>query len=155
MLSRAEALQNIFSKHGEKAVYIAPTGYISRAVYSLYPNNKNIFYMQGSMGLSSGIGLGVSLFSENDVVVIQGDASHLMHLGLTHTIRDYGKENLFVYILDNGCHESVGSQKCSTLESGYVGITEIIKISCDGKTPRVQIGFEENAKHIIGLLKNN
>ena len=95
------------------------------------------------------------LFSNKDIVVISGDASHLMHLGLTHTIRDYGNDNLYVYILDNGCHESVGGQTCSSLEEEYIGTTEIIKISCDGKTPRVRIGFEENAKNIISMLKIN
>ena len=75
-----------------------------------------------------------------------------MHLGLTHTIRDYAKSNLSVYILDNGCHESVGGQPCSQLEESYIGITEIIKISKDGKTPRVGIGFEQNARNIISML---
>ena len=153
MLSREDAINYIFQKHGHEATYVTSIVYISRAVYNLYPTNKNIFYMQGSMGLASGIGLGLSLFSKKDIVVINGDASHLMHLGLTHTIRDCGRDNLFVYILDNGCHESVGGQKCSSLEKEYIGTTEIIKISCDGKTPRVKIGFKENARNIISLHK--
>ena len=152
MLSREQAIKNIFIKHGDDAIYITNTGFISRAVNDLFPEKKNIFYMQGSMGLGSGIGLGVSLFTDKQVVVINGDASHLMHLGLTHTIRDYADDNLFVYVLDNGCHESVGGQFCSLLEEHYVGTTEIIKITCDGKTPRVKIGFEQNAKDIISLL---
>ena len=155
MLSRQQAIEKIFKRHGNDSVYITSTGYISRAVNDIYTENKNIFYMQGSMGLASGIGLGISLFSNKDIVVISGDASHLMHLGLTHTIRDYGNDNLYVYILDNGCHESVGGQTCSSLEEEYIGTTEIIKISCDGKTPRVRIGFEENAKNIISMLKIN
>jgi len=152
MLSRKEALLYIIKKHGKSAIYIAPTGFLSRAMYELFPEKENVFYMQGSMGLAPGIGLGLSLFTERDVVVINGDASHIMHLGLTHTIRDYAKENLSVYILDNGCHESVGGQPCSRLEESYVGVTEIIKISKDGKTPRVGIGFEENARNIISML---
>ena len=51
MLSRREAINKIFDSHPD-AVFITNTGYISRAVYSEYPNNKNIFYMQGSMGLA-------------------------------------------------------------------------------------------------------
>ena len=96
------------------------------------------------MGLSPGIALGIALYTEKTVVAINGDGGHLMHLGLTHTIRDENLDNLYVYILDNGVHESVGSQRCSSLEDEYVGITEIIKISCDGKTDRVGIGFKEN-----------
>jgi phosphonopyruvate decarboxylase len=152
MRSRKEAILHIIEKHGTEAIYIAPTGFLSRAVYNLHPEKTNVFYMQGSMGLAPGIGLGLSLYTDRDVVVINGDASHLMHLGLTHTVRDYGGDNLFVYVLDNGCHESVGGQPCSLLERSYVGVTEIIKISRDGKTPRVKIGFEENARNIISLL---
>jgi thiamine pyrophosphate-dependent acetolactate synthase large subunit-like protein len=144
MLSREEAIRSIFDRHGEEAIYVAPTGYLSRAIYNMFPNNENIFYMQGSMGLSPGIALGIALYTEKTVVAINGDGGHLMHLGLTHTIRDENLDNLYVYILDNGVHESVGSQRCSSLEDEYVGITEIIKISCDGKTDRVGIGFKEN-----------
>jgi len=127
-------------------VYVASTGFISRAVYNLFPENKNIFYMQGSMGLAPAIGLGIALSTDKEVVVLNGDAAHLMHLGLTHTIRDAGLDNLFVHILDNGCHESVGEQPCSPLEEAYPGVSNIWKISCDGKTDRVGIGFRENAQ---------
>ena len=153
MLSRKEAILKIFNTHGPDAVYIAPTGFLSRAVYNEYPNNKNIFFMQGSMGMAPAIGLGIALFTERQVVVLNGDAAHLMHLGITHTIRDEKLSNLFVYIIDNGVHESVGAQKCPPLENTYVGITEIIRVSCDGKTPRVPLGFEENTRQIIDFIK--
>ena len=152
MLSRKDAIFEIFEKHGDKAIYVTTTGFISRAVHEMYKEKDNIFYMQGSMGLAPAIGLGIAMFSEKDVVVLNGDGAHLMHLGITHTIRDQRRDNLFVYVLDNGCHESVGGQECSALEEDYVGVTEIFKISCDGKTPRVGIGFKENARNITSLL---
>ena len=155
MLSREQAIKDIFLTHGDDAIYVTTTGFISRAVYDLYPNNKNIFYMKGSMGLAPAIALGISEFTDKTVVAINGDGAHLMHLGLTHTIRDCKKTNLFVYILDNGCHESVGGQPCSSLYESYVGVDKVYKITCDGKTPRVAKGFEENAKEIIDLLKIN
>jgi len=153
MLNREEAIRDIFETHDQDAIYITTTGFISRAVYNLYPENKNIFYMKGSMGLASAIALGVAEFTNKQVVAINGDGAHLMHLGLTHTIRDCKKENLFVYILDNGCHESVGQQECSSLKQSYFGVNKIYKISRDGKTPRVKKGFKQNAKEIIDLLK--
>ena len=152
MLSREEAVRKIFKKHGREAIYIAPTGFLSRAIYNIFPDSKNIFYMQGSMGLSPGIALGIALYTKKDVVAINGDGGHLMHLGLTHTIRDEKLDNLFVYVLDNGVHESVGSQKCPSLEKTYVGVTEIIKISCDGKTKRVPFSFKKNATNISKIL---
>jgi phosphonopyruvate decarboxylase len=155
MLSREEALEDILSRHDSEPIIVTNTGYISRAVHDLYKDKNNIFYMQGSMGLAPAIGLGIALNTDREVIVISGDASLLMHLGVTHTIRDYqsgGMENLFVYVLDNGCHESVGEYECSSLESEYPGVEKIYKISCDGKRERVEISFEENASNIIELL---
>ena len=151
MLSRKEAINKIFDKHGD-AVYVTNTGYISRAVYNEYPNNKNIFYMQGSMGMAPCIGLGIAMNTDKDIVVLSGDGALLMHLGITHTIRDEKLNNLFVYVLDNGCHESVGKYKCSYLENWYSGITEIIEISNDGKTDRVELDCETNTKQIKELF---
>ena len=87
MLSRQDVIKDIFHWHGQDSIYVTNTGFISRDVYNLFPNNKNIFYMQGSMGLAPCIGLGIAANSQKDVVVISGDASLLMHLGITHTIK--------------------------------------------------------------------
>ena len=100
--------------------------------------------MQGSMGLAPCIGLGLALNNTKDVVVLSGDGALLMHLGITHTIRDYNLSNLFIYVLDNGCHESVGAYKCSHLENSYPGINKIYKITNDGKLPRVGIDSVTN-----------
>ena len=152
MLSRNEAINMIFNRHSNDAIYVTNTGYISRAVYSQYPENKNIFYMQGSMGLAPCIGLGMALNTDKDIVVLSGDAALLMHLGITHTIADENLDNLYVYVLDNGCHESVGGFRCSAMEDNYVGITEIIKISNDGKKGRVGLDCEINSEQIKELF---
>jgi phosphonopyruvate decarboxylase len=152
MLSRREAINMLFERHGEDAIYITNTGYISRAVYYEYPDNSNIFYMQGSMGMAPCIGLGMALNTDKDIVILSGDGALLMHLGITHTIRDENLDNLYVYILDNGCHESVGKYKCSELEDSYSGITDIIKISNDGKAPRVELGCIDNTNQIKELF---
>jgi phosphonopyruvate decarboxylase len=152
MKSREQAIKQIFDTHGSEAIYITNTGYISRAVYSLYPDNQNIFYMQGSMGLAPCIGLGMAINTEKNIVVISGDAALLMHLGITHNIRDANLPNLHVYVLDNGCHESVGGYECSSLEESYCGISSIIKISNDGKLNRVEIGCVENSENIRKAL---
>ena len=152
MLSRTEAIIDIFYKHSNDSVYITNTGYISRAVYELYPDNKNIFYMQGSMGLAPCIGLGMATNTDKDVVVLSGDASLLMHLGITHTIAEQNLDNLFVYVLDNNCHESVGEFDCVKLENSYSGINQIFKISNDGKKERVGLDTKKNTKQIKELF---
>ena len=108
--------------------------------------------MQGSMGLSPSIALGIAKNTNKEVVALVGDASLLMHLGTTHTIRDEDLNNLFVYVLDNGCHESVGAYPCSQLEDSYPGVDKIYKIKNSTKNARVGISFDDNAKQIKDFL---
>ena len=145
MNSRKSILKKIVKRH-KKGVFITSTGYISRAMYNLYPKKKNIFYMQGSMGLAPCIGLGMAANTDKDIVVISGDAALLMHLGITHTIVERDLKNLFVYVLDNECHESVGGFECVSLGTNLLGITKIFKINNDGKTGRVKLDCQKNTK---------
>jgi len=151
MNSRKSVLKKIVKKH-KKGVFITSTGYISRAMYNLYPKKKNIFYMQGSMGLAPCIGLGMAVNTDKDIVVISGDAALLMHLGITHTIVEQDLKNLFVYVLDNECHESVGGFECAALGLNLLGISEIFKITNDGKTDRVGLDCQKNTKQIKDLF---
>jgi len=109
--------------------------------------------MQGSMGMAPCIGLGIALNTKRDVVVITGDASLLMHLGITHTIRDEKILNLYVYVLDNNCHESVGGFSCSKLEDTYTGNLIVMKITKDGKPDRVGLDCIKNTETIKRFLK--
>ena len=152
MPSRADAIRTIFERHGDEAVYVASTGFIASAVYELQPQKRNVFYMQGSMGLAPAIGLGIALNTSRPVVVLSGDAALLMHLGITHTLRDCAAQNLHVYVLDNGCHESVGGQPAAPLEDSYPGVREIIRISRDGKAPRVGVTPERNRDDVAAAI---
>jgi thiamine pyrophosphate-dependent acetolactate synthase large subunit-like protein len=150
--SRDEAITAILDRHGMDAVYVASTGYVSRAVCALADPGHHVFYMQGSMGLAPSFGLGIALNTARTVVVINGDGSLLMGLGSTHTIRDRAPETLFHYVLDNGCHESVGGQPVAPLERSYPGVTQIVKVARAGKPPRVDVAPPENARALRELL---
>jgi phosphonopyruvate decarboxylase len=152
MRSREEAIRYILGRHGIEAVYVASTGYVSRAVHDVAGSDHHVFCMQGSMGLAPALGLGIALHTDRPVVVINGDGALLMGLGSTHTLRDHAPENLFHYVLDNGCHESVGGQPCAPLEPGYPGVTEIIKVDLGGKPPRVGIEPPANTRMLRELL---
>lgn len=111
--------------------------------------------MQGSMGLAPAIGLGMALKTKKKVVVITGDAALLMHLGITHTIRDADLDNLFVYVIKNGCHESTGGQPCSEVKLHYPGVTEVLKVD-PLIPPRIDMSFNkitENVKDSLNALK--
>jgi phosphonopyruvate decarboxylase len=151
-MGRDEAIREILERHGPEAVYVASTGYVSRAVHAAAGPGYTVLYMQGSMGLAPAIGLGMALSSDRPVVVINGDASLLMALGSTHTIRDRAPDTFFHYVLDNGCHESVGGQPSAPLEAGYPGVTEIVRVDRAGKPPRVAVTPEENAEQVRAAL---
>lgn len=152
MRDRDQAIAELLARHGPDAVYVASTGFVSRAVGAQASPAHHVFYMQGSMGLAPAIGLGLALGTDRDVVVINGDGALLMSLGTTHTIREHGPPNLFHYVLDNGCHESVGGQPVAALESSYPGVTEIIEVSRAGRPPRVDIEPQANTRRIRAFL---
>ena len=150
--ARDDAIREILERHGPEAVYVASTGYVSRAVHALAGPEHTVFYMQGSMGLAPAIGLGMALHTDRPVVVVNGDASLLMALGSTHTIRDHAPPGFFHYVLDNGCHESVGGQPSAPLEESYPGVTEIVRVARAGKPPRVDMTTRENTRLVRGAL---
>jgi len=68
------------------------------------------FYMLGTMGLSSSIGLGLALAQNEKVVAIDGDGSVLTNLGTLPTIANNVADNFTLLIIDNGSYGSTGDQ---------------------------------------------
>ena len=58
-MNRKDAIQ-VIAKYIKDDPIISANGFISRELFNAYEKNSN-FYMIGSMGLASSIGLGVSL----------------------------------------------------------------------------------------------
>ena len=93
---------------------IACNGRISRELFAIKDQPRN-FYMLGSMGLASAIGLGASLAKPNKkIVILAGDGNILMSLGTLATIGKASPKNLIHIVLDNECHESTGGQATSS-----------------------------------------
>ena len=89
---------------------ISANGYISRDLFEVCDKPTN-FYMIGSMGLSSSIGLGIALKnSKKKVFVFDGDGNILMNLGSLVTIGSLKPKNLIHIVFDNNSHESTGGQ---------------------------------------------
>lgn len=68
------------------------------------------FYMLGTMGLSSSIGLGLALAQNKTVVSIDGDGSVLTNFGTLPTIANNVADNFILLIIDNGSYGSTGDQ---------------------------------------------
>ena len=96
------------------ALLISNIGFPSRELYVVRDRPEN-FYMLGSMGLASSIGLGLALgLPDRRIIVLDGDGSVLMNLGTLATIAHYAPENYLLVILDNCCYGSTGSQPTCT-----------------------------------------
>ncbi len=68
------------------------------------------FYMLGTMGLASSIGLGLALAQPKPVIAIDGDGSVLTNLGTLATIGNNTADNFVLLIIDNGSYGSTGDQ---------------------------------------------
>jgi sulfopyruvate decarboxylase subunit beta len=68
------------------------------------------FYMLGTMGLTSSIGLGLALSQPKTVISIDGDGSVLTNLGTLPTIANNVADNYILLIIDNGSYGSTGDQ---------------------------------------------
>ena len=97
----------------EEKLVICNIGLPSRELYQIKHQPSN-FYMLGSLGLASSIGLGVALSSSNLVVVIDGDGSLLSNLGSLATIAQESPTNLTILAIDNSVHGSTGNQITAT-----------------------------------------
>ena len=103
---------------------ISANGFISRDLFSI-SDTKPAFYMIGSMGLASSIGLGIALKDTGrKVFVFDGDGNILMNLGSLTTIGSLKPKNLIHVVFDNSVHESTGSQPTNT---NFVSIEKIAK----------------------------
>ena len=61
-------------------------------------------------------------------------------------------KNVFVYVLDNGCHESVCGFECAGLGESLLGINRVFQITNDGKKDRVGLDCQKNTKQIKELF---
>lgn len=106
---RRDAIIDIMENIEDELV-ICNIGFPSRELYDINDRTEN-FYMIGSMGLASSIGLGLALAKPHkDIVVIDGDGSLLMNMGSLVTIFANNPSNLTWIVIDNGVYGSTGNQ---------------------------------------------
>jgi len=105
-------------------IVLTTTGMISRETFASHDRPGN-FYMIGSMGLLSSIGLGLALVKpERRVLVLEGDGSALMALGTLPLIAVEAPRNFLHVIFDNEAYESTGGQPSITSEVDLASIAD-------------------------------
>lgn len=120
-MKRAEAIKYI-AEDLEDELVICNLGFPSQELYSVKDESTH-FYMLGSIGLASSIGLGLALSTERKVVVLDGDGSLFYNLGSLITIATQKPENLYWIVLDNQSHGSTGFQQ--TYDPGVTSIEQL------------------------------
>lgn len=129
-MKRIDALEIIAAKTIGSLV-VCNIGFPCRELCSVNDRNE-IFYMLGSMGLSSSIGLGIAAsLPDKKVISIDGDGALLMNLGSLVTIASLNLDNFLLVVLDNHAYGSTGFQHTPLCISGDLGkIASSAGITC-------------------------
>ena len=132
--TRYEILK-ILAAHLDSKIVVCNLGIPSKELYDIKHQPSN-FYMLGSMGMATPIGLGISLSTDKQVVVIDGDGSILMNPGSFATAAHFSPPNLTIIAVDNSSYGSTGSQPTLTgscvdlalLAKGF-GIGNVVRVA--------------------------
>jgi phosphonopyruvate decarboxylase len=109
-LSRLDALAAARKPLGREPIVHA-NGFICRESFSLGDRPEN-FYMIGSMGLASAIGLGLTLAQDRTAtVVFDGDGNLLMNLGILPLVAARAPRRFVHVVFDNEVYGSTGNQR--------------------------------------------
>lgn len=129
LMNREEAISAVLDVFGKDAIYLATTGRATRELHeqiAIHGFSDEIEFLNvGAMGHLSSIGLGLAMGSpDKKIVVFDGDAAAVMHMGSLATNGRYQPSNLIHIVLNNGVNESVGGQ----LSSGQlIDLTTVAK----------------------------
>ena len=125
-MKRMDAISEIAGKAADiNALIVGNIGIPCKELHCACDTASN-FYMLGSMGLASSIGLGLALsLPERNIISIDGDGSMLMNMGSLATIAWQAPENYLLMIVDNGAYGSTGNQLTAT--SKQTNLAEVAK----------------------------
>ena len=141
---RKEAIKIVAEKISDNPI-ISANGYLSRDLYEIWDKPSN-FYMIGSMGLASSIGLGVALKNPRKrIFVFDGDGNILMNLGSLVTIGSLKPKNFVHIIFDNASHESTGGQPTNS---------KSVKIKKIAESTNYQVYETDTEKRLRTILCN-
>jgi len=135
-LTRYEVIQAL-APFLEGAAVACNLGWPSKELHAV-KHRPSQFYMLGSMGMVTPIGLGIALGSKKQVYVIDGDGSILMNPGTLATAAYAKPDNLTIIAIDNGVYGSTGNQPTLSSSSADLellaqgaGITDTMKVSSE------------------------
>jgi len=146
-VKRIDALRTIMDAVTDELV-VSSAGMISREVYSVRDRPRN-FYVMGSMGATLGVGVGLALNTDMEVMVIIGDGEALMGLGTLVLMNKLKLPNLKLIILDNNSYQSTGGQRTCSDAVDFTNICDCVVYDvelADSDVPRIDVPHEEVAR---------
>jgi sulfopyruvate decarboxylase beta subunit len=149
-LNYREAITTIMELLKDQLVVCA-NGLISRETFTISDRAEN-FYMIGSMGLASSIGLGVALIKPSrKVIILDGDGNLLMNLGSLPMTGSLQPKNLLHIVLDNEIYASTGNQPTI---SNVIELEDIAKSAKYAYVKKVTTD-EELRREVAHILEND
>ncbi len=148
-MNRSDVLKSLIPVISDELV-ICNIGLPSQELHMMDDQPTN-FYMLGTMGLSSSIGLGLALAQSGKVIAIDGDGSVLTNFGTLPTIANNVANNFVLLIIDNGSYGSTGDQPT------YAGKKTSLKAVAEacGCENVVECKAEEAAETMKAALASN
>lgn len=115
---------------------VVSTGYNSRYAFSV--RKPNHYYMTGSMGMASQIGIGIADVTNKKTIVIDGDGSVAMNLSALMSVGKRNNLKLIHFVINNAAYASTGGQTTNVdnvdlsgiaRSCGYSSTTKIYTLS--------------------------
>jgi sulfopyruvate decarboxylase subunit beta len=182
VLARYDAIR-VIAENIADAIIIANLGIPSKELFEIKDRDLN-FYMLGSMGLASSIGLGLAIVQEKHVYVIDGDGSLLMNPNALISVGAFNPQNLTLIAIDNAAYGSTGNQETCTqsqvdleLLAKGCGIVDTVKVHTEdelkkalerkagfihviakpinAKCPEIPLSAKEIRDRFMGALRGN
>ncbi len=151
---RSDVLKTLIPVISDKLV-VCNIGLPSQELHMLDDQPSN-FYMLGTMGLSSSIGLGLALAQKDKVIAIDGDGSVLTNFGTLPTIANNVADNFILLIIDNGSYGSTGDQptyagKKTSLAAvaKACGCENVVECSAEDTVGALKAALDSNKMTII------
>ena len=153
LMNREEAISAVIDVFGSDAIYLGTTGRATRELHEqLKLHNIGVgheFQNVGSMGHVSSVALGMAIARpDKKIIVFDGDAAAVMHLGSLATIGRYQPINLIHILLNNGVNESVGGQP----SAGYVVDMTSVAKACGYLTTEQFVVSKNELKAAVRIL---
>ncbi|MCR2046572.1 phosphonopyruvate decarboxylase [Acetatifactor muris] len=154
-MSREEAIEVILDNMPKDTIYSATTGRATRELFFLRERREEShihdFLNVGSMGHASSVALGIALEKPNQkVVVLDGDAAAMMHMGALTMVSKLEIPNYMHIVLNNGAHESVGGQPSAGHRVNFTAIAD----ACGYQTVHEPVKNKQELTAAIKGLEN-